>query len=86
MTPDLVLQRLRLCLPRFADALSPDRTLADLALDSMDTVELLCAIHEEFNVRLTETEFQPQQPLARLLEAVASKASPKPETNTLVLS
>ena len=69
----LVEERLRLCLPLFP--LGDDTPLATLALDSMDTVELLCVIHEEFSVRLTETDFHPQQTTRGLLRAIARKAN-----------
>lgn len=66
-----VLPRLRARLPKHT--LDPDMPLRALGLDSMDTVELLCAIHEEFHVRLTEAEFQPDQRLGDLAETIARK-------------
>ncbi|HYF34877.1 MAG TPA: acyl carrier protein [Prosthecobacter sp.] len=77
MTSQDILQRLQLCLPRLAPNLRPNAQLRDLGLDSMDHVELLCVIHEEFGVRLTESEFQPQLSLDHILAQVASKAKPK---------
>lgn len=62
------------CLPRLAGRLDPARRLGELALDSMDTVELLCVIHAEFGVRLTEAEFHPEQTIGGLLTAIASRA------------
>jgi acyl carrier protein len=44
-------------------------------MDSMDTVELLCVVHEEFGVRLTETDFHPQQTIDGLLRAIAQKTN-----------
>jgi acyl carrier protein len=68
-------ERLRLCLPRLTAQLADDSTtLGELALDSMDTVELLCAVHLEFGVRLTESEFHPQQTIGGLLATIASRA------------
>ncbi len=58
ISPAEVLPRLRRRLPRLAPHLNPDAPISELGLDSMDTVELLCAIHEEFGVRLGEDEFQ----------------------------
>lgn len=64
--------RLDICLPRLAGRLLPSARLSDLALDSLDTVELLCVIHEEFGVRLTEDEFHPEQTVAGLLATIAN--------------
>lgn len=75
-TPESVAQRLRLCLPRFAPRLADESdTVGSLELDSMDTVELLCVVHEEFGVRLTEREFHPQQTLGALLTHIAHQAN-----------
>jgi len=75
-TPESVAQRLRLCLPRFATRLAGEPgTVGDLELDSMDTVELLCVVHEEFGVRLTEREFHPQQTIDALLTHIAQRAN-----------
>jgi acyl carrier protein len=72
-----ILQRLQLCLPRLAENLQEDVPLRALGLDSMDTVELLCVIHEEFGVRLTETEFQPHHQFADVLTVIAARAKPE---------
>ena len=76
MTPSIdidVLNRLRLCLPRLAPLLQENVPLRELALDSMDTVELLCAVHDEFGIALTEDEFQPQHSLRDIAETIAHK-------------
>ena len=73
--PSNIAERLQLCLPRLALDLTGCARVADLALDSMDTVELLCVIDEEFGVRLTEEEFNPAQTLDALLETIARKTS-----------
>lgn len=70
-----VAERLQLCLPRLPLKQPPATCVADLGLDSMDTVELLCVIHEEFGVRLTESDFHPDQTIGGLLAAIARKAS-----------
>ena len=75
MTTDDISTRLRLCLPRLAHELQPGTRVADLALDSMDTVELLCVIHEEFGVRLTEEEFHSGQTVGGLLTAISSRTA-----------
>jgi len=69
-----VIPRLKRRLPKLAPLLEPGTPLHGLGLDSMDTVELLCAIHEEFNVRLTEREFQSDQRLCDLAETIANKS------------
>jgi len=77
LEPDIaqIAERLRLCLPRLAPELADNTvTLADLALDSMDTVELLCVVHEEFGVRLTDSEFHPGQTVGGLLAQIAQRA------------
>ena len=73
ISPADILPRLRRRLPRLAPALNSDAPLSELGLDSMDTVELLCAIHEEFGVRLGEDEFQPRRRLSDLAETIAAK-------------
>jgi acyl carrier protein len=73
-----VLSRLQQRLPRFGGHLDPDVALRELGLDSMDTVELLCAIHEEFGVSLTQTEFQPDATLHDLAALIAAKLNSNP--------
>jgi acyl carrier protein len=68
-------ERLQLCLPRISLSGRPETRIADLGLDSMDVVELLCAIHEEFSVRLTETDFHSQQTIGGLLRAIADQTN-----------
>lgn len=68
-----VAERLRLCLPQFP--LAEDTPIVTLGLDSMDTVELLCVVHEEFGVRLTEDDLHPAQTTHGLLRAIARKTS-----------
>ena len=71
------IRRLRERLPRLAPLLAGDPVIGSLGLDSLDTVELLCAIHEEFGIRLAEHEFQPDQRLSDLAQTIATK-TPKP--------
>jgi acyl carrier protein len=53
----------------------PDTPVGDLPLDSLDFVELLCAIEEEFGVRLTEVEFQGARSVADLAATIAGHTS-----------
>ncbi len=74
-TPHIA-ERLRLCLPHLASELrNESHTLESLALDSVDTVEFLCVVHEEFGVRLTEGEFHPRQTIGGLLSTIMQKAN-----------
>ncbi len=70
-----IAEHLQLCLPRLPFSQKPDTRIADLGLDSMDTVELLCVVHEEFGVRLSESDFHPEQTIGGLLSAIADKTS-----------
>jgi len=75
-TPAFVAARLRLCLPRFASQLSdPSAEIGGPALDSIDSVEFLCVIHEAFGVRLTESEFHPRQTIGGLMAHIAQEAN-----------
>lgn len=68
-----VLSRLLQRLPRFGGQLDPDMPLREQGLDSMDTVELLCAVHEEFQVRLSESEYRPETTLRELAGTILLK-------------
>ncbi len=76
MNTEEVSARIGLCLPRLAPRLRPtSATLSDLTLDSLDTVELLCVIHEEFGVRLKDSEFHPKQTVDGMLSAIAERST-----------
>lgn len=77
MPPEQIIQRLHQSLPRLSPLLQEDVPLNELALDSLDTVELLCAIHEEFGVRIAEAHFQPSMTLNALAEHVSATATVK---------
>jgi acyl carrier protein len=70
-----IAERLELCLPRLSLAENPTTRIGDLGLDSMDTVELLCVVHEEFGVRLSERDFHPAQTIGGLLSAIAAQTN-----------
>jgi acyl carrier protein len=59
--------RFRRCLPPQLRDCGDDQRLRDLALDSIDTVDLLCAVHEEFDVRLAEEDFNPDLTIRDLI-------------------
>ena len=77
MSPEQIILRLHQSLPRLSPLLQEDVPLNELALDSMDTVELLCAIHEEFGVRITDGHFQPSMTLYALAEHVSVNSTVK---------
>jgi len=64
------LERLRRCLPHTAVGADTRTPIASLGFDSLDTVEFLCAVHEEFGVRLTNDDFPPEQTLSGLLTRI----------------
>ena len=75
-TMESVAERLRLCMPRLAPQFAAESaTLGDLALDSLDTVELLCVIHEEFGVGLADEDLDAGQTIGALLKNITQKAS-----------
>jgi len=75
-TIESVAERLRLCMPRLAPELADESAaLGNLALDSIDTVELLCVIHEEFGVGLAEGDLDAGETIGALLRNIASKAN-----------
>ena len=65
--------RLQRCFPRAELVISDEARIMDLALDSMDTVEFLCAIHAEFGIRLTEAEFPPEQTIGDLIAIISTR-------------
>ena len=73
-TIESIESRLRRCVPVRAAGAGCESRLIDLALDSMDTVEFLCAIHAEFGVRLSETEFRPDQTIGELISVLAERS------------
>jgi acyl carrier protein len=70
-----VLERLRHRLPGSMRAAHPDTLLTDLPIDSLDTVELLCLIDDEFHVRLGEGVFQSFRTVGDLANEVARSAA-----------
>lgn len=49
--------------------------LSSLCLDSIDTVDFLCAVHEEFGVSLTESDYHPEQTIGGLIVTLERKTS-----------
>jgi acyl carrier protein len=76
LTGTQVLERLRRRLPGPMRSAQIDTLLTDLPIDSLDTVELLCLIDDEFHVRLGESEFQSFRTVGDLANVVARTAAP----------
>ena len=53
-----------------------NRRLSELGLDSIDVVDLLCALDEDFQVRLTTDEFTEDTSIAGLARLVSEKIEP----------
>jgi acyl carrier protein len=70
-----VLERLRDRLPAPLRVARADTLLSDLPIDSLDTVELLCLIDDEFRVRLGEETFQSLRTVGDLANEVARDAA-----------
>lgn len=70
-----VLERLRYRLPGSMRTAQTDTFLTDLPIDSLDTVELLCLIDDEFHVRLEERAFQSFRTVGDLANEVARAAN-----------
>ena len=67
------IERLRTCLPHTAKGADDLTPIASLGFDSLDTVEFLCAVHEEFGVRLTTSDFPSDQTLSGLLSRITQQ-------------
>jgi acyl carrier protein len=65
--------RFRRCLPASVRDADETTRLRELTLDSMDTVDFLCAVQAEFGVRLEEGDLNPQQTLRGLFATILSR-------------
>ncbi len=54
---------------------SSDTPLADLSIDSLDVVDLLCLIDEEFDVRIEQGRFEELRTVGDLADLIAHGAS-----------
>ena len=75
----VVLEHLRARLPGPLGNARLDTPLADLSIDSLDVVELLCLIDEEFGVRLEEGLFEKFRTVGDLVEAIVHRSSASAE-------
>jgi acyl carrier protein len=76
LTGGAVLDHLRGRLPGPLRSARSDTQLADLSIDSLDVVELLCLIDEEFDVRLEQGRFAELRTVGDLADAIAGAAGP----------
>jgi len=72
LTAEIVLERLRACLPSVE--LKADQPLSHHNIDSIDLVELLCAIDAEFGVRITEADLSADPTLDQLAALVIDRS------------
>jgi acyl carrier protein len=70
LTAGAVLDHLRARLPGPLGHARLDTPLADLSIDSLDVVELLCLIDEEFDVRLEEGRFEKFRTVGDMADAI----------------
>jgi acyl carrier protein len=68
-----VLARLQRRMPHVFAGASRDTRVADLPLDSLDVVELLCATEDEFGVRLTSGHYQNAHTVGDLTQSIARR-------------
>jgi acyl carrier protein len=81
VTGDEVLRRLRARLPgpmRGANLATP---LADLPIDSLDVVELLCLVDDEFGVRFEQGEFSRFRTVGHLADFVCTRCAARTDAN-----
>jgi acyl carrier protein len=66
-----VLERLARRMPQWRHlSLRLDQSLMSLAMDSIDLVELLCAIESEFGVRLSDDDLESAVTVGQLIERI----------------
>ncbi|KAG5458302.1 MAG: acyl carrier protein-like protein [Olpidium bornovanus] len=56
-----------------ANKVTPDVTFADLDLDSLDTVEVVLAIEEEFNVEMSDKDADEIQSVAQAVQYISTR-------------
>ena len=71
LSGSVVMQRLGMRMPGALRGAHAETLLSDLSIDSLDTVELLCSIEDEFDVRFDQAQFQQLRTVGELADAVA---------------
>jgi acyl carrier protein len=69
-----IAQQLAARLPYLPGQWRPERPLADLNLDSLDTVELLMVLDELYGVRLMSEDLQAAATIGQFCDLVAQRA------------
>ena len=69
------LARLRVRLPHLAALIQPEVRMANVELDSLDWVELLCVVDSEFGVRLSETDLRSLESVGTLARFIAERGT-----------
>ncbi|CAM3108594.1 acyl carrier protein [Rariglobus hedericola] len=72
METSIKLRLARVC-PTLAPRLSPDVPLIACGLDSLEFVELLCAIESEFQVRLSVDDLTPETTARNLFDLITNR-------------
>jgi acyl carrier protein len=72
--PRDIAQQLAARLPYLPGQWRPERLLAELNLDSLDTIELLMVLDELYGVRLTGEELRAAATIGQFCELVARRA------------
>ena len=72
---EAILERLRYCLPHLRPHLQVQARIAELGIDSIDLVELLCIVSSEFHVRLSEPDYRSIQTVGDLVEFIAHQST-----------
>jgi acyl carrier protein len=56
-----------------AGEISPDKTLDDLGVDSVSTIELIDILQERFGITIGEDELSTRDTVVRVIDTVAAK-------------
>jgi acyl carrier protein len=79
VTFDAVAARLGSLLPVPAASLTPGTSLADLAVDSIDLIEIVVDLQEEFGVHFTQAELRPVLTLGDLVALLRERSDAPPQ-------
>jgi acyl carrier protein len=76
-----VLRRLCRRLPDLMARAEPETRVDDLGMDSLDAVELLCAVEDEFSVQLSEEELSDARRVGDFAERIAARCAARKEAS-----
>jgi acyl carrier protein len=63
-----------------ADTIRPETTFEELGMDSLDAIELLFEIEEEFDLTVKDDAVQGKETVGQVIEAVQAALAAAPET------